>query len=98
MRRNRPLQDDAEHVAVVVHRQQAGLALLLREVVRPGLLLEAKLYLGGGLSLAARVDRGRILGADADGHQPSDLMGGGRVADAFRDLEQNPIADGTPVE
>src|SRR5688572_5070500 len=98
MRRHRALQDHAQHVAVVVHRQQSRFALLLTELAWPRLLFEVQTHLSRRTRLAACVDGRRVMSADADRDQPADLMRCRSARDLFGDLAQYPVADGPAIQ
>jgi hypothetical protein len=96
--RHRPLQDDAEHVRVVVHGDEPRLALLLCQRARPGLRLETEPHLLRGVLLPADVHGDFLVLADADRHEAADGVGGRRPAHAFRDLVENAVAHCSAVE
>ena len=83
---------------IVVHRDDPRLALVLGERARPALLLEAEADLPGGVRLAAHVDGGLLLLADADRDEAADLMCGRSRAHALRDVVENAVADGAAVQ
>src|SRR5436190_1821542 len=98
VRGNRTLEDDAEDVRVVVHREEPELALFLRHRARPGLVFEAQTDALGRTRLAANVNLGLLMVADADGHEPADRLRGRRVFYALRDVVENAIAKCPAVE
>src|SRR5690606_527175 len=74
------------------------LALILRQRARPYLLVEGEPHLGRRALLRAHVDRGGLVVADADRHEPADRLPRRRRRDALADLREDTVADGTAVQ
>src|SRR5215831_5160283 len=98
VRRHRALQNHAEDVAVVVHRDETRLAFFLRQRRRPDLFFETQSDFFRRIRLAAHVYRRRFVRADAHGDKTSNRMRRRRAPHAFGDVIENAIAHGSPVE
>jgi len=92
------LQDHAEDVGVVVHRDETRLSLILRERGRPDLFFEAQTDLLCGIRLTADVHRRRFVCANADRYETADRVIDRGLADVFGDFSENAIADRASVE
>jgi hypothetical protein len=98
VRRHRALQDHAEHVGIVVHRDDARLAFLLGQRVRPDLFLEAETDPLRGGRLATHINRRGLLLANADGHETPNRMTCRRLPHALGDLVENTVAHEPAVQ
>src|SRR5690606_7304288 len=92
--RHRPLQDDAEHVRVVVHLEQTRFAFLLRQVRGPELLVEWNTCLERAARLVANVDIDLRAATDADRDQLAQRMLAARLCDAIGNLGDDAVAYG----
>ena len=93
MIRNWPLQNDPQHVRIIIHRDETCLAFILRQVGRPVLLVERQADGGGGTRLSANIDGDLLDLADPDRDEAPDLAAGREPRDISRHLVQNALAD-----
>src|SRR5665213_66914 len=95
---HRTLQNNAEHILIVIHGDDACFALVLGERAGPARVLEAEADFRSGARLRAHVDGGLFLLTDVDRDETSDLMCRRRRAHARRHVGENTVADGPAVQ
>ena len=98
MIRNRTLQNDPEHIRIIIHRDKTCLAFILCQVGGPVLLVKRQTNSGGGTRLSANIDGDFLYLADPDRDKAPNLATHCEPRDIRRHLVQNTLADIGAIE